>query len=129
MPHEREFADALRGVDGVDQVPGGQIEIDAVRNLTAFGVERLIAEFAQDRHQFDAAVEIRARNVHTVVGQHVVFALDALHPLRPHPHQRKVRRTAADVGHQHEPLFRQMRFVVERGRDRLILKVNLPQTD
>jgi len=119
-------------VDGVDQVPGGEIEVDPAGHLArrAAGLRRAQAAIAQQRHQrleLDAAVEVRAGDVHAVVGQDVVAPVGAAAALGADAHDREVRGAAADVGDEHQFLGRDVALVVQRGGDRLVLEGDLAE--
>ena len=96
---------------------------------TRGGAQALVAAAGQDAGQFDVAVEVGAGGVHAVIGQDVVAPLGARAARGPDPDQRKVRRAAADVGHQHDLLLGAVLLEVERGGDRLVLKVHLGKAD
>ena len=128
--HHAQLLQARRAVDGVDQMPGGQIEIDPAghlaRRLAADrGPERAEAQRRHDRRQLDAAVEVGAGHMQAVVGQHIVGAVDAVAPLRADAHDREVGGAAADVGDQHALLGIDARFMVEGRRQRLELEGDL----
>ena len=128
--HLAQLHHPLRRVHGVDEVPGGQVEIHRARDLARWRAVHArpvgaVAEFAQDAGQLHAPVEIGAGHVHPVVGEDVVLAIEPGCALRPDAHHREVRGAAADVGHQHQLLARHGPFVVEGGGDRLVLELQL----
>ncbi|MNL24133.1 hypothetical protein D3C87_1455560 [compost metagenome] len=103
-------------------MPARQIEILARRHFLA--VAQLAAQ-PQQRHgagQAQCAVEVGPADMDTAVGQDVGLAVELPGAVRRQPHQRKVGGTAADVGHHHQFLARDARFVVERGSNRLVLE-------
>jgi hypothetical protein len=89
------------------------------------GPYRPVAQFSQDTGQLDAPVEIRARDVHAMVGEDVVLAVQAGGALRADAHDREVGGAPAYVGHQHELLALHVALVVEGGGDGLVLEVQL----
>ncbi len=128
--HATQFAHTRRRVHGVDQVPGGEVEVHAAGHLARVLAgpcrpARTVAQQRQDAGQFDVAVEVGAGQVHAVVGQDVVTALGTAAPRRAHAHQREVGCAAADVGHQHQLFAVDVAFVVQRGGDRFELEPHL----
>ena len=75
-----QLGEPRRAVHGVDQMPGGEVEVNAAGHFArsslarAPGPQRAVAQQRQDGLQFDMAVEIGARQMHAVVGQDVVAA-------------------------------------------------------
>ena len=63
--------------------------------------------------------------MHTAAGQYVVAPLWPARPCRRQAHQRKVRRAATNVHHQHQLLARDLGLIGKRGRDRLVLERHL----
>ncbi len=131
--HAAQFSNPPGAVDGVDQVPGGQVEIDAAghfasRAIRANRTQGAVAELAQDAGQLDVAVEVGAGDVYAVVGQDVVATVQTLHALRAHAHHREVRSTAADVGHQHDAFAVDLALVVEGRGNRLELEMHFIET-
>ncbi len=122
--HRAQLGDPLRVVDGVDQVPGGEVEVDRARHLAhrALGAE---AEQRQDARQLDAAVEVGAGDVHAVVGEDVGLAVDGAGALGTDADEGEVGGAATDVGHEHLLLAGGALLVVEGGRDRLVLELDL----
>ena len=125
--HAAQLGDAAGGVDGVDQVPSGEVEIHAARHFARrrtghHRAERAIAVGGQDRREFDAPVEVGARHVHAVAGEDVGLPVELLAVLRADPHHREVGGAAADVGDQHDLLAERAALVVERSGDRLVLE-------
>ena len=132
--HRTQLGHAAGAVDSVDQVPGGQVEVDTARHLARrrAGNDRAIgaeAVLGQDGSEFDSPVEVGAGHVHTVVGQNVALAFEPLCALGADTHDREVGGAAADVGDQHDLLFADAAFIVERGRDRLVLEVHFVEAD
>ena len=112
----------------VDQVPGGQIKKHAAGHLALLGPQVPVAQQRHDLRQVQLPVVIGATNVHTRGGQNVRTAIGLLPSIWPQAHHRKVRRTTAQVHHQHRAFFGQALFVVQRGRNRLQLKRYLVKT-
>ena len=77
----------------------------------------------------EAAVEIGAADAHAIVGENVALALGLAVPLGAQPHDREIRRAAADVGNQRDLLTGDLALVVERGRDRLELERDVVKAD
>ena len=79
--HAAQLDDALRVVDGVDQVPGREVEVDRARHFARRRAvdarpERAVAEQRQDARELDAPVEVGAGDVDAVVGEDVGLAVD-----------------------------------------------------
>ena len=109
--HALELADALWRMDGVDEVPGREVEVHgaghfARRRAAMARTGGLVAELAQDAGQFDPSVEVGAGDVHAVGGQDVRLAIQPRRRLAANANDGEVRGAAADVGHQHELLVR-----------------------
>ena len=74
-------------------------------------------------------VEVGAREVHAVVAQDVVLAIQPRAAPGCHAHERKVRGAATDVGHQHELFALHAALVIQRGGDGFVLEVHLREAD
>ena len=80
---------------------------------------------AKQRHddaKAELPVEIGAADPHAVIGENVACAFGLAVTLRPKPHDRKVRRAAADIGDQCDFLRCDLPLVVQRCGDRLELE-------
>ncbi len=97
--------------------------------MAARRAERSVAELAQHAGELDPAVEIGAGDVHAVAGQDVVLAVEPGYAFGRDAHDRKVRGTAADVGHKHGLLALRRAFEVERGGDRFVLEAQFGEAD
>ncbi len=87
MAHEPKLGLPLRRVERVDQMPRRQIEIGAIRYFTSFRVQAAVTGLSQNGSQFDPPVDIRSRDMHAVMREHVFLAIHPRHSLRTHPHQ------------------------------------------
>ena len=130
--HAAQLGHTAGAVDGVDQVPGGQVEVHAAGHLSRrraqhAGPHRAVAEGGQNGGQFDAPVKVGAGHVHAVVGQDVVLAFHAGGPFGAHTHNGKVGGAAADVGHQNKLLLIDAAFVVKRCRNGFVLELHLAE--
>src|SRR5262245_65553229 len=74
-PHAADLDDARMRVRRVDQMPGGEIEIDARRNVASLRRLRSIACERQNGGEIDRAVEIGAGDGDTVIGKDGVAPL------------------------------------------------------
>ena len=104
--HARQFGHARRRIDGVDQVPGGQVEVDAcsaprARPGRGAAVAAAAAGCRPARRGGRSRCRRRARRGWPGCRP---GARHAGARCRADAHQREVRGAAADVGHQHQLL-------------------------
>ena len=128
--HAAQLGHPRGRVDGVDQVPGREVEVDRARHLARRLLGRsdavgAVAEQRQHALELDPAVEVGAGDMDAVVGEDVALALGTSSAGRPDPDDREVGSAAADVGHQHLLLAAHLLLVVEGGGDRLVLELDL----
>mmetsp|Transcript_20769 Transcript_20769/g.79568 ORF Transcript_20769/g.79568 Transcript_20769/m.79568 type:complete len:365 (-) Transcript_20769:735-1829(-) len=131
--HAAPFGHPLRRVAGVDQVPGGQVEVEPAGQLAPARAGAAVAEGLQQAGQFDVAVEVGAGDVDAVAGENVVAARQAPGAFGPDANDREVAGAAADVGHQHDLLAAAfadgLLLEVEGRRDRLVLELHIVEAD
>src|ERR1700692_3160780 len=85
----------------------------------------------QRHHRGEAqhAIEIGAADTYAAVGENNGKAIGLAGSLRRYAHDRKIRRAASDVDDEHQLLFLHLELIVERRRDRLILKFDVAKPD
>ena len=130
VTHLTYFPDDFRVIHAVDARPRREVVEIARRDVDILPLHR--RTIAQQRHhdtEAEIPIEIGAADADAVVGQVVVLALGVAMPLRRQPNDRKVRRSAADIGDQRDFLGRDLTFVVERRCDRLELKRDVVKAD
>ncbi len=115
VSHVAQGQHALLGVDGIDGVPGRQVDVVAGGHggATLHG-----AAVAQQRHhafQAQLAVEVGTADMHAARGEDVAGAVGQVAALRRQAHQGEVRGTAADVDDQHQLFTLDAALVVEGG--------------
>jgi len=126
--HLPEFGHPAGRVDGVDQVPGGEVEIHLAGHFAPGRADAPVTAGRKDVRQLDVAVEVGAGHMHAVVGQDVGASVHALALLRADAHQREVGGAAADVGHQHDLLAVDGGLEIQRSGDRLELEADVGET-
>ena len=111
-------------VHGIDEVPGGEIEIDFARYAPPLRPQRAVAQLRHDRGKVHRLIEVGTGHVHAVIGEDVVLPRQVAVAGGAHAHQREIRSAAADIGDQHQLFIGDGGFVIERRSDGFELKRN-----